>query len=207
MSAAAGRARLVNQALALLGQAASFSVDATDKRAGKVDLVWPLVVSRCFGLYAWSWATAPASLVRHATAPVDGFEYAFDLPAATAGPAIRFFADGEGRTPLRDFAIVGTELHCRAPAVWTLARYPVDPETWDPFFAAAFVVALASALAVPLQQDETSRDAYERQAFGLPSEGGTGGLFGRLIAADRASQPMRSPWDCGDPLTDARWQS
>ncbi|WP_026782659.1 hypothetical protein [Pleomorphomonas koreensis] len=204
-SAAANRARIVNQALARLGTKAKFSADSTDRLAGIIDLIWPMTVGRCFGMHSWTWATEVAVLVRRAEVAPDGYEYAFDLPPGTSGPQLRFFADSDCRNLIRDFRINGAVLACRVPSVWAESPYPVDPGAWDPFFSAAFVVALASDLAVPLQQDTDSRDRYWQEAFGTASEGGTGGMFGRLISQDRARQPQESPQRWSDPLTAARY--
>lgn len=203
--AAANRARLINQALARLGTRAQFSVDSSGRLAGVVDLVWPMTVGRCFGLHSWTWAREVAPLVRRADPPGDGYDFAFDLPPGTAGPQLRFFADGDCRAVIRDFRITGATMACRRPAVWAESPYPVDPGAWDPFFSAAFVVVLASDLAVPLQQDTDARDRYWQEAFGTPSEGGTGGMFGRLIAQDKGRQPQESPMRWEDPLTSARY--
>lgn len=203
--AAVNRARLVNQALGQLGASANFSADSTGRLAGTVDLVWPLTVGHCFGLHAWTWAREVRSLARRSDGQSGGYEFAFDLPPDTSGPQIRFFADGDCRSIIRDFRIIGTVMNCRVPAVWAESPYPVDPVGWHPFFSAAFVIALASRLAVPLMQDTQSRDALHEQAFGSPSEGGVGGLFGRLIAQDTGRQPQESPMRWADPLTAARY--
>lgn len=203
--AAANRARLVNQALAKLGTKAQFSVETTGRLGSVVDLVWPGTVGRCFGFHPWTWAREIAPLVRRAEPPAGGYDYAFDLPPDTSGPQLRFFADNDCRALIRDFRIIGTVMVCRSPAVWAESPYPVDPGSWDPFFSAAFVVALASDLAVPLQQDTDSRDRYAQEAFGTPSESGTGGMFGRLISQDKGRQPQESPIRWEDPLTSARY--
>jgi len=60
-------------------------------------------------------------------------------------------------------------------------------------------------LAVPLLQDLELAAEKWAQAFGTRSEGGSGGLFGRLIAQDRAAAPLGSNILANDPLTAGRF--
>lgn len=203
--AATDKVRVVNQALVKLGVSANFSLDTQGRIGGIVDLVWPITIGRCFGLHSWTWARDVAQLVRRSDVPPGGYDYAFDLPPDTSGPQLRFFADNDCRNIIRDFRITGAAMACRSPAVWAESPYPVDPANWDPFFRAAFVCSLASEMAVPLQQDTDARDRYYQEAHGTASEGGVGGLFGRLIAQDRGRQPQESPQRWSDPLTSARY--
>ncbi|MRN49806.1 hypothetical protein GJU94_08160 [Brucella sp. 10RB9214] len=76
---------------------------------------------------------------------------------------------------------------------------------WPIDWRVAFVIALGAALAKPVSEDGDLEQTLRVEAFGTPSQEGTGGAFGRLIAQDRAAAPMpRSPWS-DDPLTSARW--
>jgi hypothetical protein len=93
----------------------------------------------------------------------------------------------------------------RCAGIWARCKLLVDPSEWDISFQAAFVVALASMLAVPMQQDENLAAELSSMAFGTPAQGGAGGMFGRLISQDRTSAPISSPLLRNDPLTDARY--
>ncbi|WP_337238175.1 hypothetical protein, partial [Salmonella enterica] len=81
------------------------------------------------------------------------------------------------------------------PDVWGRCKVLVDPEYWPVDWRVAFLMALGSALAKPVIEDEQLEETLRIKAFGTPSQEGTGGAFGRLIAQDRAAAPVgSSPW-------------
>jgi hypothetical protein len=80
----------------------------------------------------------------------------------------------------------------------------VDPSIWDLQWASCFAVVLASMLAIPLRDDAELQAAKWQEAFGSPREAMGGGKFGRLIAQDRAANPVGSNLLMNDPLTAAR---
>lgn len=199
------RAMIVNWALTDIGLPASFSVDSETELGGTVDMVWPRVVDEAFSLHDWTFCRKTFALVRQSAPPITGWAYAFDLPGGTLGQPLRYALDGRCTRILRSFDLEANEIHCNEPAVFARCRVYVEPHAWEPGFRAAFTTALASALAVPLLQDEDLASGLHGAAFGSPSQGGGGGKFGRLIAQNRAADPPDSPVRHGDPLVNARW--
>lgn len=188
------RPTLINMALNQLGQPSRFisSNDvgsSEDPFSGDVDRAYQLCLDKCFSQHAWSFLNTRSNLSRHATQPDTGYRYRFDLPGDSLGPVNGFFVPGCDQ-PIRDFCIEGVTVDCNE--MYVVARYKaaLEPQYWDGGFRHAFVVALAGMLAVPVNQDLEMRDYYLTQAFGTRSEQGSGGLFGRLIAQDRAQQPV-----------------
>ena len=205
MDAEITRAMIVNWALIDLGHPASFTDDANDQLGGIVDLVWPRVVERTFGLHDWTFCRRTTKLVRLDETPQTGWKHAFTLPGDRIGDPLKLLPDPRREAPLRDFQIEGDEVHANVAEIWARCRVNVDPRYWDPAFRAAFVTALASALAVPLMQDEDTAATLHAKAFGSPSQGGAGGEFWRLIAQNLASSPVGSPLTGYNVLVDARW--
>jgi len=197
---------VVNYALVTcLGLPPKFSIDGETKLGGIVDLVWPNVVDQTFGIADWTFCRRTSKLNRRDEAPITGWKYAFDLPDDKVGDPLKLARDGFCEQPIHRFDLEGLQVHCNEDAVFARCRVLVDPEYWDPAFRACFVTALGSALAVPLLQDTSLRDDLYQEAFGTPSQGGSGGVFGRLIAQNEASAPKSSPFTRHDPLTAARW--
>jgi hypothetical protein len=194
---------LVNWALTELGQAPNFSIDAQSRLGALVDIYWPRAVARCFGLTDWPFCRRTYRLTRLADAPDTGYAYAFQLPNPRYGPPLRYLRDPRSNQVVRDTRIEGEEVHADEPVLHAACKVAVDPEYWDEQFADCFAVALASYLAVPLLQDADMAEMKSRQAFGTPSEGGAGGMFGRLIAQHRASGPMAAP-GASDALSGGR---
>ncbi|TPN57168.1 hypothetical protein [Mesorhizobium sp. B1-1-7] len=187
------KAIIVNWALVELGLAPSFSIDVDTKLGGLVDIFWPRAEARAFGLHDWTFCRQTLQLTRQSATPVTGYTYGFDLPGNRFGPALKLLSDPRNDTPLRDFTIEGTTVFCDEPAVYARCKVALDPEEWEPQFADAFALLLASYLAVPLLQDVDLKNDKLAEAIGSRSEGGTGGVFGRMIAQDRGAAPVGTP--------------
>ena len=197
---------VANQALTMIGHGDSYFAAGEDFIAGQVDKIWPLVIAECFQLHDWSWMRRTRKLTRTAAMPENGWPYEFQLPGDRIGPVLAVLqavTNGRG-TALRDYDIEGGYLYAAAPDVWARCKVEVDPAQWDQAFLGGFVVALASGLAVPVTQDVNLADQLRQQAFGSPSQQGAGGIFGRLMAQDRAAAPIGGGVAWSDPLTDAR---
>ena len=192
---------IVNWSLAELGLAANFTVDDHSRIGGVVAIFWPRAIARCFGLHDWTFCRRTAELTRLVDAPQTGYRYGFELPGDRLGEPVKLLSDPRNETPIRDFRIEGDTLSCDSPAAYAVCKVMVDPRRWDWQFADCFAVALAACLAIPLTQDAELAAEKEKRAFGTPSEGGAGGMFGRLIAQNRGAHPVGSPLLRNDPLT------
>lgn len=204
---AAAKVAIVNRALLKLGQPASYTIDGEIEIGGIADKCWLQTEALCMSLYDWSFARDTRALTRHATAPGNGWTHGFDLPGDRIGEPLAVLRQvSPGEAYLRDFMIEAGSLYCHIPQVWVRIRVALDPRYWDAGFAAAFVTALAAEMAVPLLQDEDLAAHLSMQAFGRPQETGGGGMFGRLIALNRAAQPQGRRFLDDDPLTTARFR-
>lgn len=195
---------IINWALTDIGAGPMFSVDDDSDLAEQIENTWQPVVDRVFGMHDWSFSRLTYKNQRHANEPNNGWRYGFDLPGNRIGNPLLTMSDPRSRRPLRNFAIEAGKLYCDEPETWSLVKVAVDPDIWPPEFRGAFVVALGGYLAIPVWQDGDMRAEKLVEAFGTSSREGTGGLFGRLMAQDSASQPKGSGLAQEDPLTDAR---
>lgn len=187
------RAMIVNWALAEIGQAANFSDDSETKMGGIVDMFWPRCQARAFGLHDWTFCRRTVRLTRLAETPENGWTYGFQLPGDRYGPQLKILADATRDVPYRDFTVEGQVLYANQADLWARIKVAVAIEHWEPQFADAFATLLSSYFAVPLLQDLELAAEKEAKALGSRSEGGAGGIFGRLIAQDRASEPVGRP--------------
>lgn len=195
---------VVNWALAELGLAPSFSVDDATGLGRNVAIFWPRAVGHCFGLHDWTFCRRTFKLSRQSAEPATGFRYGYDLPGSVIGPPMRVLSDPRSQQPLRNRRIEGATLYCDEDQAWAVFKVPVDVALWDWQWANAFAMALAHYLTVPLTQDTDMAEAKYVLAFGSRSEGGTGGVFGRLIAQDRAAEPLGAPMFADTPLLGGR---
>ncbi|MCF6368340.1 hypothetical protein [Rhizobium halophilum] len=198
------KATIINQALTAIGAGPMFSTDDDSDLAETIAATWPAVVDQVFGMHDWSFSLKTYKNTRNAEQPENGYRYGFDLPGNRIGNPILNMSEPRSRRPLRDFSIEEGKLFCDEAQTWSLVKVAVDPDIWPPQFRSAFRIALGAYLAVPVWQDTSMQDEMLVQAFGTASREGTGGLFGRLMAQDSASQPKGLGIANEDPLTDAR---
>lgn len=202
------KATIINWALTDIGAGPMFSVDDDSDLAGQIENVWQPVVDRTFGMHDWTFSRKTYRNARHAEKPENGWSYGFDLPGNRIGNPLKIMDQaGQSPRPLRNFTIEEGKLYCEAPETWSLVKVAVDPDTWPPEWRGAFVVALGAYLCVPVWQDRDLKADMLVEAFGTPSREGTGGLFGRLMAQDKASNPIGSPQADDNPLTNARYST
>lgn len=198
-------ATIINSALTEIGAGPMFSIDDDSDLAEQIQYCWRTVVDRTFGLAYWTFARKTFRNTRLAATPENGFRYGFSLPGGRIGQPLKYSSDARCRSPIRDFTLEAGQFFCDQPDTWSLCRVYVAPENWQPEWRAAFILALEGYLSVPVWQDRQMRDDLLAEAFGTPSQGGAGGVFGRLIAQDVASQPTGEPQTLDDPLSGARF--
>lgn len=200
------RATIINMALTDIGAGPMFSVDDDSDLAAQIELQWMAVIDRTIGMHSWSFCRKTYKNTLLSTAPDNGWRYCFDLPGTRIGNPLKILDQaGQSPRPLKRFTIEEGKLFCDVTETWSLCKFQADPDYWPPEWRGAFVVALGAYLAVPVWQDADMRNDMLVEAFGTPSREGTGGLFGRLMAQDRASEPVDDMGNEENPLINARY--
>lgn len=209
MSATIDKAMIINWALTEIGAGPMFSTDDESPLAQNIENTWQRTVDFAFTLDEWYWAKRVARLDRHADTPENGWQYGFDLPGDRVGPAVAFMdRAGQSPRPLRNFHLEGKSVFANVPDLWAEIRIIVDVDDWDASFRAAFTKLLASELAIPVFQDGKLKEDLRTICLGQPHEKNTGGLFGRLMAQNKAAEPIgATPLMAATPLDDARYSS
>lgn len=198
------KVHVVNTALNKLGLEASYSIDDEAPLGGQVDLAWHGVVAEVMALANWSAFQVTAKPAEISGDPGNGWLYGWTLPADRVGAPSAVLMSVTREAYLREFMIEQGRLYTNVKPVWVRVRKATDPQYWDAAFREAFAVALAGALAVPLVQSIDLEMQRRKDAFGDARENGGGGLFGKLIAIDRAAQPQGRKFLDNDILTRAR---
>lgn len=199
------KAKIVNMALTEIGAGPMFSTDDDTDLAAQIEIVWQSLTDRVIGMHDWTFCRKTFKNARQAETPDNGWKYAFDLPGGRIGMPLKIMDQaGSDPSPLRNFTYEAGVLYCNQPNTWSLVKVEVDPDAWPPEWRGAFIIALGAYLAVPVWQDRDLKADLLVEAFGVPSREGTGGLFGRLMAQDKASNPVGSPQTYDDPLLNAR---
>lgn len=200
------QATITNWALTELGVGPIFSSDDGSDLSLQIENAWQPFIDHVFSLHDWSWTRKTVKLAPLAAVPDNGWSKSFELPGDRIGPPKAFLSQA-GANPiiLRNYAIEGATVFANVIDCWATLRRVIDPDSWDLAFRSAFVTGFAGKLAIPVYQDKTLGQDKLIEAFGTPSEKGTGGKFGRLIAQDMSAEPMGNPLMASDPLTDARF--
>lgn len=202
---ATDKAKIINWALTDLGIGPIFSSDDGSDLSQQVENTWERTVVYAFGLDNWHWANKTVPLARQAATPINGYRYGFDLPGDRIGtPETLFYEPGR---KIRNFTIEGSTVFANETTAYARCKLIIAVEDWPPEWTSAFVKLLAANLAMPIQSDNRRREELQQEALGQPHEQGRGGMFGRLMAQNLAAQPIESPLDGGDPLSDARHSS
>ncbi|MFN7010040.1 MAG: hypothetical protein ACK4PN_08405 [Allorhizobium sp.] len=198
---------IINWTLTDIGVGPVFSTDDGSSLAENCEQVWQRTIDQVFGMHDWSFARKTFKNRLRAEVPENGWRHAFDLPGGRIGNPLKILDQaGSSPRPLRDFTIEEGLLYCNVEETWSLCKVEVSPDAWPPEWRAAFVLAYGGYLAAPVWGDEDMRNARLVEAFGTPSKEGTGGLFGRLMAQDKASNPIGTPMGDDSPLTTVRPQ-
>jgi len=201
---ARAKVEIVNRALVKLGQPPSYIDGEESSLAGVVDMIWPGLEARVTAIYDWTHFRQTMKPDRHATTPSNGWAHGFPLPGTRIGDPLAILSSINPETYLRHFMLEAGNVYANIPKLWVRVRVASDPSQWDAGFAEAFTVALSGEFAIPLLQDEELAAMKTADAFGPPRDNGSGGMFGRLIALNRAAQPQGRGFMANDPLTQAR---
>ncbi|WP_303831414.1 hypothetical protein [Asticcacaulis taihuensis] len=88
---------------------------------------------------------------------------------------------------------------CGEAAVWVEYTAKKDESTWPAWFIELVKTAFAADVARRLQNNSLAQ-SFQQQAFGTPSEGGEGGLYGQARIIDGRASPTRQlfGFDDGD---------
>lgn len=201
--------KLCNAALTLIGEAPINSLEnpTTDIEAACANL-WPLVRAEILSCHEWNFANPIRQLAANADADENlkgGFKHAFALPAdLVAGPQA-VYANGDFKRPVRGWENVMGHILTNDDVIH--ARYRNDPDigTWPMLVVSLGAHALSARLAKSVTDSSSMTTEMRIMAYGPADMGGRGGLFAAARKADAMSQPMRSMFQNGDPLSATRY--
>ena len=200
------RVHVANRAFLKIGMPASYSSEGEFGESGTVDLLWDGVAAEVTAAYDFSDFRKTFSLEKLAGTPGNSWAFGFRLPSERIGEPLAIL---DRVAPvehyLREFMIEAGCVYTNIDPVWARCRVMQDPQYWDQGITEGFATALAAAFAIPFKQDEDLQAQKREEAFGAPREMYGGGIFGRLIALNRAAQPQGRRFMDDDPLTSARW--
>lgn len=204
------RVDVASQALARLGEPSISSFEEDSDTAEKVNQLYEPTVLQLLGSYDWSFATRRKELSEDAAGtPINEWKRAFLMPTLRTervGKPLSVFNTTERRAPqVFDYEIQGRWLFTDFETIVVEYIGRVPEAEWPGYFHTLAIEALASTLALPVTENASKEQLHRQIAYGNPSQGGRGGLFGTATEADATGDPTRSLLDDHDPIWSARF--
>lgn len=206
---------VINNALAVFGGGAVFSIDEETDLAEQCNAVYRPLINYLLGAYEWSFASrthrldavsADAANGYDATEKAfqNGWRYGFFLPGDRAGLPHKYLDHPlRANYPLREFHVEENKVFANVSKLWASVPVWTAIGNWSPAFRLLAERALAAQLCLTITADRNLSNDLNEQAFGTPSQQGLGGLMAKAVAAEagktRSATPMQR-----DPLGDAR---
>lgn len=178
-----------SQALGLLGAASISSFTDGSNEADACALLYPSFVRRILTMNAWSFATKFRQLSRDSSSPTTQYKYAYSLPAEAIGVVAIFDSNSVGAKPVTNYGELkshngSTQVLTSLEKVYAEINVYTTETLWPGSFEFFAVRALAAELAMPVTDNETLANYWNRIAYGQPDEGGRGGLFSTTALTD-----------------------
>lgn len=198
--------KICSAALNLIGEKPINSIDdpKTDNEA-TCARIYPLVVSELLSSHEWNFANPVRQLAINADqTPQFGYEYAHRLPSDLIAGPFAVYGDGNFRYTISDYENADDHIHSNYERIDVRYRKKTAVSTWPEYFVSLVVLALASRLAKPVADNTSLTQELRIQAFGPAEANGQGGFLKVAKGIDAKSQPIRSFFRNGDPLTATR---
>lgn len=112
----------------------------------------------------------------------------FDLPRTVWNSAFN-----SGRTtPFTNFDIFGNKLLTSEEQIFIDYQVLKDTENFPAHIVNLYIYAMMSEIAFPVTDQQSTADAAQIRAWGLPGEGGRGGYFKEAQRIDSQGHPSQS---------------
>ena len=177
---------ICSDALIMLGAAPSSAFTEGTDAAQACDRLYPDLRDSLLSRYPWSWTYRKVQLSRLATAPLNEFEHAYQLPGnILSGVQAVFETTAANQQPINDgWEIYGDQLFTNLETVFIDYQETISESQMPIYFVHLLRNAFAAELGLVIT-DQTSKADYFRQiAYGSPGENGRGGLFREAVNID-----------------------
>lgn len=192
-------------ALVRLGATPIQSFDEGTDIATSCQSIYNMKSAYMLAIYPWRFTMKFAQLSRLTVAPTAQWKYQFALPAdrLTAGLPAVFTAETVGAIPIQDYTIIGNVLMSDKTELWIEYQSNVDESLWAPYFTELMVSVMMVELSFLITDNASLRQELNTQCYGIPSEFGVGGIYGKAMGLDSRDCPTIQVLD--DILLEARF--
>lgn len=181
---------ICSDALILLGAEPITSFTDGSDAAQACSRLYPDLRDSIISSYVWSWSLKKTQISRLSTAPVNEWQYAYQLPGDMLSGVLAVFetAGTTERSRRYGWEIYGEELYTNMQTVYIDYQQTVSESKMPVYFIRLLRMALAAELAIVITDQATKADYFRGQAFGTPGENGRGGLMREAMNIDARGQ-------------------
>lgn len=198
--------KICNAALRMIGSGGinSISEPTTDKEAICAD-IYPLARDTLLSSHEWNFNLVERTLAVDADkTPVQNYDYAHRLPSALLAGPYSVWGDGSS-SPVFDYVNAEDYIHSDYAVVKIMCRIVPPVSIWPTWFIDLFMHDLAMRFAKPVADNTELVQEYRIKAYGPAALDGQGGMFGKAKLLDAKSEPVKTLFRNGDPLTSTRY--
>lgn len=194
---------ICNNALILIGQNLINSIaDPTTDTEAICARLYKMTVATILSRHDWNFCNPVAQLAHNAdVTPVNGYIYAFKLPSDLIAGPFAVYTAADINSPVQQYVHANDHIHTNEPTCYVRYRKLVPVETWPEYIIDLVATALASRLAKPVADDSEMATELRIQAYGNATENMDGGLMKIAKTIDAMSQPNKTLFHAGNPLT------
>lgn len=168
--------------------------------------LYPPLVASLLSRHEWNFANPVRQLAINADeTPQLSYTYAHKLPSDLLAGPFAVYGNGDFRRPVTDYENADDHIHSNYQRIDVRYRRKTPVETWPEYFVDLVTTALGARLAKPVADNTSLATELRITAFGPAELDGEGGLFKAAKGIDAKSQPIRSFFRNGDPLTATRY--
>jgi len=177
---------ICSDALIMLGAAPISSFTEGTDAAQACDRLYPDLRDALLARYPWSWTYKKTSLGRLATAPINEFKYAYQLPGnILSGVQAVFETSASNQDPINDgWEIYGDQLYTDLETVYIDYQESVSESKMPVYFVHLLRNAFAGELGMIITDQVSKADYFRQIAYCSPGENGRGGLFREAVNID-----------------------
>jgi len=156
-------------------------------------------------VYPWNFTKKFVQLSRLTASPTAQWKYQYSLPAdrTMSGLIAVFTSESVGAIPIQNYTLIGNSLMCDQSELWVEYQADVAESLWAPYFTEMMVSVMMVELSFLVTDNASLRQELNTQTYGVPSEFGVGGIYGKAMALDSRDNPTMQVLD--DILLEARF--
>lgn len=180
---------ICSDALLLIGAGTISSFDEGTDKATVAGNLYPGIRDGLLSSYPWRFATKKVQLARETAAPIGEWRYSFKLPPEKLQLRAIFDSPAVDAKPLRRYELFENQVYANAPELWADIIFNPGEARFPAYFVQLLKYVLAADFAMPLTDQASLAEYYDRKAYGLPSENRIGGQMGIARRLDAQQQP------------------